>query len=444
MLKTPLYLSLLACTSAFAANEYTETSINDAWNTLAHTQGSLVFASAPTDNEADAGVVALQNNNGAMEIAFKEWPYLDGAHGDENMAVLSLPAGRQTLEDGTIIEVGTFALGNGETHISFADKFEHTPHLFLSGQSFNNNTAYATRVHGVTQHGFTALKQGQEKAVNAANKETVAYLAIYAPNNTGTLAGRSFVLDQIKLDHTGGSASDYGLYLQEEQSKDTEITHITEHVNVLNFGQRVFAQDVTAFGRDTIAPRMNSDFAQAPSGQSCAEIKSQYPLAETGYYTITPAGATAIKAYCEMDKETGGWTLFASHNTAVNPIQVADVVGLDTYSVMTDTNWQAVRDTMQYGMMVVDSAGRVGIIEKEALLNGSCISLNQTDSIAYNPAPYGRIWHTENSGCGGSGGDYSEIIINEGWSHAYNFTGVFSKWEFGGGYTAGIVAYYIK
>ncbi|NOU51477.1 hypothetical protein HG263_13150 [Pseudoalteromonas sp. JBTF-M23] len=443
MLKNTLYLSIIACSSAFAANEYVELNVNDAWTPLNHTQGNFVFASAATDAEIDAGVVALKNTAGTVEIAFKEWPYLDGAHADEKVSILSLPSGRQVLADGTILEVGSFEIGNGETQISFAEKFEHTPHIFLTGQSYNNTEAYTARIHGVSQHGFTALKQGQEKTVNAALKETVAYLAIYAPNNSGTINGYNFQLDQIKLDHSSSANAPYGLYLQEDQSKDSEVAHIIEHVNILNFGKRVFAQDITAFGRDPIVPRMRNDFAQEPTGKSCAEIKTLYPLAPSDYYSITPSGSKTIKAFCDMEKESGGWTLFASHNTSATPTE-ADVVSPDTLSVMTDANWQALRDTMEYGMMVVDSTGKVGIIEKDALLNGSCIPLNQTESIAYNTAPYGRIWHTERSGCGGSGGDYSEIIINKGWSHAYNFTGAFSKWQFSGGYTAGIVAYYIK
>ncbi|TQF70213.1 fibrinogen-like YCDxxxxGGGW domain-containing protein [Pseudoalteromonas luteoviolacea] len=444
MLKNTLWLSLFACTSAMAVNEYSEVTANDAWNVINNTSGNLVFTSVPTDKETDAGVIALKQSAGGVEIKFQEWPYLDGAHGAEDLAILSLPAGRQTLADGTVIEVGTFKLGSGENTISFAEKFTKTPHIFLTGQSNDNAKAYVTRIHGVTQHGFIALKQGEEKASNLPTQETVAYLAIVSPTNTGNIGGHDFVIDQVKLDHSAATEATYGLYLQEEQSKDNELTHIVEHVNVLNFGKHVFAQDVTSYGRDTAAPRLAQDFAKPPVGGSCAAIQAQSPLAASGYYTITPANSAPIEVYCNMDKESGGWTLFATHNTSLKSVDAVDVVKHDGFGVMKDANWQAVRDSMQYGIMFVDGAGNVGIVEKDALLNASCISLNQTDSLANNPAPYGRFWHTETSGCGGSGGDYSEAILNVGWSHVYNFTGAFSKWEFSGGYTAGIVEYYIK
>ncbi len=444
MIKHTLWLSMFACSSAIAVNEYSEISANDAWNTVSHTNGNQLFTSVPTDKDTDAGVISLKVIDGNSEIKFQEWPYLDGVHGAEALAILSLPSGRQTLSDGTIIEVGTFELGKGEQRISFLEKFEHTPHIFLSGQSNNNQQAYVTRVHGVSQHGFVAFKQGEEKSSKLNEKEKVAYIAIYASNNTGNFDGQNFILDQVKIDHSKPTEQTYGIYLQEEKSKDNELSHIVEHVNIMKFNQYIFAQDVTSYGRDTVAPRLADDFAQTPTGSSCSEIKEQNPLANSGYYTITPANSAAIDVYCNMDKESGGWTLFARHNISLSSVKAVDAVKHDDWGVMNDTDWQAVRDNMQYGLMFVDSSGKVGIVEKSALLNASCISLPETDSLANNPAPYGRIWHTETSGCSGSGGDYSEAIINVGWSHVYNFTGVFSKWQFSGGYTSSIVEYYIK
>ena len=193
MIKHTLWLSMFACSSAIAVNEYSEISANDAWNTVSHTNGNQLFTSVPTDKDTDAGVISLKVIDGNSELKFQEWPYLDGVHGAEALAILSLPSGRQTLSDGTIIEVGTFELGKGEQRISFLEKFEHTPHIFLSGQSNNNQQAYVTRVHGVSQHGFVAFKQGEEKSSKLNEKEKVAYIAIYASNNTGNFDGQNFI-----------------------------------------------------------------------------------------------------------------------------------------------------------------------------------------------------------------------------------------------------------
>jgi hypothetical protein len=49
---------------------------------------------------------------------------------------------------------------------------------------------------------------------------------------------------------------------------------------------------------------------------SCQEIKTAYPTAPSGAYSINPSAADSVAVYCDMDYSGGGWTLIFSSQTA--------------------------------------------------------------------------------------------------------------------------------
>ena len=85
-----------------------------------------------------------------FELRFEEWDYRARDHGDsyhatEEIPYLVLQPGRHTMSDGSLWEVGTFALGGtgawqGER---FSQPFATPPKLFLTVETYNGSQAVA-------------------------------------------------------------------------------------------------------------------------------------------------------------------------------------------------------------------------------------------------------------------------------------------------------------
>ncbi|MEI8705369.1 hypothetical protein [Pseudoalteromonas sp. B62] len=84
----------------------------------------LIFASVPTYNDIEPGVISISNvTTNSFDVQFKEWPYLDGIHGEEFVSFLVIEKGRHHLEDGSIWEAGKFSLKTNSSHIFFNESF---------------------------------------------------------------------------------------------------------------------------------------------------------------------------------------------------------------------------------------------------------------------------------------------------------------------------------
>jgi hypothetical protein len=223
----------------------------------------VVIAGPPSSNGADPGVVRLRNvGSGEYEIRFQEWDYLNGHHTYEDVPVLLLRPGRFSMADGTVLEVGTFDQQGAPnwTRHNFGAAFGQTPHLFLTIQTSNGNETLTVRARNVTATGFEAGLFEQESFMNSAHDtETIGYLAVYSPQGSGTLPVDStvepFVLQQSQVRHLWTPVLGRRLKLEEERSKDTELRHTPETIDVLTIGTYLFGQDVTSNGMDTAVLR---------------------------------------------------------------------------------------------------------------------------------------------------------------------------------------------
>ncbi len=272
-----------------------EASVNHVFKTVSFPtacHSPVVIAGPPTYRGGQAGVARLQNIGGAsFDLRFQEWDYLDDIHVDETIPYLVLEAGRHTMSDGSVWEVGTFSLdGTGKwVTRNFSAPFASTPALFLTIQTANGGQPVTVRARKLTPSGFEAALFEEEALMDGHLTETVGYLAIYSPKSWGMVDFGStqipYLIQQPGVDHRFAAVLSANLKLEEEQSKDGETDHVTETLSVLALGSKLFAQVVSFNGGDTVALRQLAPAYGAAmewgmvNGVSHAWI--QVPLAKT-------------------------------------------------------------------------------------------------------------------------------------------------------------------
>ncbi|QEQ98116.1 M12 family metallo-peptidase [Neptunomonas concharum] len=239
----------------------------------------VVIAGPPSFNGSDPGVVRIKNVNNTgfeakFQLRFQEWDYRiargDTTHAEETIPHLILEKGRHRMSDGSIWEVGTFELSGSGTFAwnSFTEKFAGVPQVFLTIQTSNGGQAVTARVKNVFAGGFNAALFEEERLTDGHSAETVGYLAIYNPAGSGRtyIGGKAlpYTLQQVPVGSHWRPVLHSALLVQEEQSKDNEVYHLDETLDVLAVGGQVFAQDISTKGIDTAALRQN---AQPNSGK---------------------------------------------------------------------------------------------------------------------------------------------------------------------------------
>lgn len=252
----------------------TATTINHHWKTIDialenRLTGSspVLIASVPTINGIQPGVVQIGNGRtNQVDIRFKEHGYLDGFHMSEQVSILAAEPGVYNLADGTILEVGSFDLTTSPRWqaVSLSANFPAQPMVFLTVQTANSDSAIIARARKLTSTSFEAALSQQESRQNAFLSERVGFIAIYDPNNQGTITldtgatnlSLNYQLSQISINHRESQIDNNSIRLEEEQSRDIERFHINENVNILQLGDVVFGQIVSDNGADTVSLRI--------------------------------------------------------------------------------------------------------------------------------------------------------------------------------------------
>jgi len=243
------------------SHEWHDINLNNQLNT------PVVLLSAPTFNGGDGGVLRMNNlSDSGFKVRFQEWDYLDGSHTTESVDYLALEPGSYTMADGTIIEVGTFEVDETGVfdNVSFKKDFTEKPFLFLTMQSYNGTQAANVIAKSVSNQGFKAAIFEQESLMDGHASESIAYVAILPGSGSGnyrrgsietpTMAF-SYELQYKTISHTGDKVLNDYYFLVEEQSKDDELDHVYEGVNALEINGRVFIQQITSAGQDTVSIR---------------------------------------------------------------------------------------------------------------------------------------------------------------------------------------------
>lgn len=228
----------------------------------------IVIAGPPSFSNSEPCVVRLRNVTATgFDIRLAEWNYQDGTHPQESVSYLVMEKGRQTLPNGSSVEAGSYAGTTSFKTVSFSKAFAKAPVVLTTIASANEADTISGRIKSVTTSSFAYYFREQEKNTNTHVSETVNYIA-WEPG-TGTIGSVQFevaktanavtqawysaafqassprtpllLADMQTTANTDTSAlrmqqlaaTGFQVKVEEEQSKDTEVTHPAETVGYI-------------------------------------------------------------------------------------------------------------------------------------------------------------------------------------------------------------------
>jgi hypothetical protein len=204
----------------------------------------------------------------AFEFQMDEWDYLDGAHTTETIGYLVMEAGAYQLPNGTRIDAGFVDVDHNFVEQIFYQTFTTAPVVLTQAQTTYESSAVVTRQQAINTGGFQVKVQEEEGNDGAHTLETVGYIAIepgagmignmaFEAQWTPDLVTHAWFTIDLKQSYTrpvflagmqsynGGNTagvrySDLGadqarVFVEEEQSADSETAHITEIIGYAVF-----------------------------------------------------------------------------------------------------------------------------------------------------------------------------------------------------------------
>ena len=204
----------------------------------------------------------------SFEFQMDEWDYLDGAHTTETLGYLVMEAGAYQLQDGTLVEAGTFDVNHNFGAVLFSQSFYETPVILSQVLTFNGASAAVTRQRNASPSGFEVKVQEEEANDGAHAVETVGYIAIepsvgttadlaYEAQRTPDAVNHSWYTigflqsysdpvflatlqsydgrDTAGLRYTQLGTDSVDVFVEEETSRDSDLAHTTEVVGYIAF-----------------------------------------------------------------------------------------------------------------------------------------------------------------------------------------------------------------
>jgi len=252
-------------------------SMTDAFTTVTLSRSyddPVVIAFVATENGPHPVNVRIGEVSGnTLTMRLQEPDHLDGQHVSETVNYIVVEAGRWTLDDGTIFEAGhvdTDTLSEqGFDTVTFQSDFDAPPLVFSQVQTINGTDFVTTRQRATSKDGFQIAMQ-EEEARNGGTHapETIGWLALEAGSGqsgdlswwAGHLSGVDHTTTVLSPAHgldgdisaiamlssfsgpdtawVRGDMDDGGvleLSIEEEWSRDTEVWHVPEVVDVFMF-----------------------------------------------------------------------------------------------------------------------------------------------------------------------------------------------------------------
>ncbi|WP_099248378.1 Hint domain-containing protein [Pelagimonas phthalicica] len=235
-----------------------------------------VFALSATNNGGNQFILritdqTLDANGDTISFTFiiEEWEYHDGPHGaTETINWIAVEEGVHTLPDGRVIEAGTSDIAstgqNTGDSVSFSGSFTEPPVVLTSVMSENDTTTVDSDPSNITASGFDLTLQEEEGEDGVHASETIGWIAIEpggdaasgtanthdgVDENTDVLSLGDTFSDGVVVAETqtinggdtatvvidGQTNSSVGVFVEEEQSSNSETNHINETVGIVAF-----------------------------------------------------------------------------------------------------------------------------------------------------------------------------------------------------------------
>lgn len=200
-----------------------------------------------------------------FEFQLEEWSYLDGSHTSERINYLAATTERNSLDDGTQLEVGRVEIDDTFTSVSFDQSFSTTPVVFTQSQTRRGWDPIVTRQRNVSSAGMEVRLQ-EEETGGAHVNEIVGFIALEP--GAGLIEGARFEAgrtddvvthkwhrihfqrtytdprfvatiqtydgpDTAGLRYRNLTSDSVDVRTEEEQSTDEEMAHTTERIGYL-------------------------------------------------------------------------------------------------------------------------------------------------------------------------------------------------------------------
>lgn len=213
----------------------------------------------------------------SFEARVEEWEYLNGVHYPEEVSHLSIGTGVKMVESGVPLEVGKVQTDESWADVEFSNWFQNrikddssmaAPIVIAQSQTYNGPNPIVTRLRDVSESGFQVRLQ-EEEASGGHNNETIGYIAIEpgdgyiggtkyeayttrldsgltnlsfinSYNNPAFIAGvQSYEGDDPCSLRRNSLTGDYvDLFVEEEESADSETNHTEETIGYMVFEQK--------------------------------------------------------------------------------------------------------------------------------------------------------------------------------------------------------------
>ncbi|WP_147431054.1 fibronectin type III domain-containing protein [Thiocapsa rosea] len=268
--QSPPTTSADAVAATGPAIEIGEVEINQEWQRVELQRAfkdPVVVVKALSSYDPEPAIIRVDAIDPAgFSIRVQEWDYLDGAHDLETVSYLVMERGRHQLPDGVWVEADSLVTGTTQAfqrHL-FSAPFEDAPVVFATVASFNESDAVTARLHAIETDGFDVGLREQEANAQQHLPERIDFIAWeassgvvdgmrYEVGRTGRMVNHeahnlvyqtAFVrppvlVADMQTTHGDDTAAlrwqnlnveSVDLRVQEEQSRDREMTHLLEDV----------------------------------------------------------------------------------------------------------------------------------------------------------------------------------------------------------------------
>ena len=268
--------------------EVNNLSINSEWQLVLFEKAfsdPIVITGPLSSNEAEAASVKIRNvTANGFQIKIQEFAYQDQIHANEDITYMVIERGRYILPDGKKLIADSTDLSNSTRKtINYGLAMSSTPNVFSSIVTDNDPVAVVTRVRNITNSNFQIKLR--EAEINNQNhvSETVHYLAVESGSIT-TSSYELLVTNMGSVRHTpvavdpqdysmfiakqqtenGGDTAwvrrtgNINVFIEEEQSKDTELNHTNETVSYILVKNAAIPANLTSNETGTNETKSNS------------------------------------------------------------------------------------------------------------------------------------------------------------------------------------------